>query len=101
MPRSIDSSPRSWRTPSPHRIRLRASRPPSTGSPLPVDVRATPIARRLAAAAGVELADVAGSGRRGQIRKADVEARLTVAELEFRNAIRDALDEELARDPSV
>jgi acetoin:2,6-dichlorophenolindophenol oxidoreductase subunit beta len=75
---------------------------------------ATPVARRLASALGIDLDEVKGSGPRGRVLKADVEAlragsgataaprkESPVAELEFRNAIRDALDEELARDPSV
>jgi pyruvate dehydrogenase E2 component (dihydrolipoamide acetyltransferase) len=37
-------------------------------------LRATPVARRLAAALGIDLADVRPTGRRGQIMKADIEA---------------------------
>jgi pyruvate/2-oxoglutarate/acetoin dehydrogenase E1 component len=61
--------------------------------------RATPVARRVAEQLGVELDGLKGSGRQGRVLKADVQA--AVAQLEFRNAIRDALDEELARDESV
>jgi pimeloyl-ACP methyl ester carboxylesterase len=38
------------------------------------DLRATPVARRLAREAGLELAAIAGSGPRGRIQRADVEA---------------------------
>ena len=43
-------------------------------SSAPARPRATPIARRLAAELGVDLGSVRGSGRRGHIVKADVEA---------------------------
>ncbi len=42
-------------------------------------VRATPIARRLARAAGIELVSVAGSGPRGRIQRDDVETLLKAA----------------------
>jgi pyruvate/2-oxoglutarate/acetoin dehydrogenase E1 component/TPP-dependent pyruvate/acetoin dehydrogenase alpha subunit len=69
----------------------------------------SPVAKRLAQSAGVDPATVAGSGPRGRIVKRDVEAAIAngseaaepPATLEFRQAIRDALDEELARDDSV
>ncbi|MGQ0564726.1 MAG: dihydrolipoamide acetyltransferase family protein [Gemmobacter sp.] len=40
------------------------------------DVRATPLARRTARAAGIDLALVAGTGPRGRIHKSDVEAAI-------------------------
>jgi pyruvate dehydrogenase E2 component (dihydrolipoamide acetyltransferase) len=40
-------------------------------------VRATPLARRIAAELGVELSEIRGTGRRGHIIKADVEAAAT------------------------
>ena len=51
--------------------------PPGTAQssePAPARTRATPIARRLAAERGVDLARVQGTGRRGHVVKADVEA---------------------------
>jgi pyruvate dehydrogenase E2 component (dihydrolipoamide acetyltransferase) len=39
----------------------------------PARPRATPVARRLAAELGIDLQDVPGTGRRGQVMKADVE----------------------------
>ncbi len=39
-------------------------------------VRATPLARRLAREAGLDLAEVAGSGPKGRVQKKDVEARI-------------------------
>ncbi|MBV9607295.1 MAG: 2-oxo acid dehydrogenase subunit E2 [Solirubrobacterales bacterium] len=47
---------------------------PRPSSAPPARPRATPIARRLAAEHGIDLAAVSGSGRRGHIVKADVEA---------------------------
>jgi pyruvate dehydrogenase E2 component (dihydrolipoamide acetyltransferase) len=46
----------------------------------PARTRATPVARRLAAERGVDLSRVRGTGRRGHIVKADVEAVPTTAE---------------------
>lgn len=45
-------------------------------------VRATPLARRLAKEAGLDLASVAGSGPKGRVQKADIEAaqKLSAAE---------------------
>ncbi len=51
-------------------------------APLPPEDRAvfaSPLARRIAAAHGIELAGVAGSGPRGRISKADVLARVETA----------------------
>jgi pyruvate dehydrogenase E2 component (dihydrolipoamide acetyltransferase) len=42
-------------------------------------LKASPLARRRAAEAGLDLATIAGSGPRGQIRRRDVEAHLTPA----------------------
>lgn len=42
-------------------------------------VRATPVARRLARRAGLDLAALAGTGRRGRVMGRDVEAALTAA----------------------
>lgn len=47
----------------------------------PVSVRATPIAKKIAAERGVNLADVQGTGERGTITKQDV---LNLAESEFK-----------------
>lgn len=52
---------------------LSESGPPPTESPQPGRVRASPLARRIAAESGVELADLNGSGPGGRIVKADVE----------------------------
>ncbi len=58
----------------------RPASPPTAPPPAAMngDVRrrATPLGRRLARQGGLELADVAGSGRRGRIEKGDVEAAL-------------------------
>jgi len=61
-------------------------------------VRSSPVARRIAAANGLDLLTVAGSGRNGRVRKADVLARLadvastapspSVAEVALTNAER-------------
>lgn len=76
-------------------------------------VGASPIAQRMADGLGIEVAALAGTGPRGRIVKRDVVAELThrekramasnpqTATLEYRRAIRDALDEELARDERV
>ncbi|VAW31238.1 Dihydrolipoamide acetyltransferase component of pyruvate dehydrogenase complex [hydrothermal vent metagenome] len=45
-------------------------------SEFPGGVKATPVARRLAAEHGVDLARIAGSGPGGRVRKADVEAAI-------------------------
>lgn len=42
------------------------------------DVRATPLARRLAREAGVDLASILGSGPKGRVQKKDVEINITV-----------------------
>jgi len=46
----------------------------ASAAPTPPTPRATPIARRLAAERGVDLSSVRGTGRRGHIVKADIEA---------------------------
>jgi pyruvate dehydrogenase E2 component (dihydrolipoamide acetyltransferase) len=45
-----------------------------SSEPAPARARATPIARRLAAERGIDLTTVQGTGRRGHVVKADVEA---------------------------
>lgn len=63
---------------------LLASPSPSLASPQPAtssgvvdgDLRATPLARRFAREAGIDLSLVTGSGPRGRIHKSDVEAAL-------------------------
>ena len=50
--------------------------PEAIGAEFPGGVKATPVARRIAAEKGINLAHVAGSGPGGRIRKADVEAHL-------------------------
>ncbi|WP_170320726.1 E3 binding domain-containing protein, partial [Patulibacter medicamentivorans] len=45
----------------------------------PDDVRASPVARRMARQIGIDLAAVAGSGPRGRVLKADVEAHAAAA----------------------
>jgi pyruvate dehydrogenase E2 component (dihydrolipoamide acetyltransferase) len=49
----------------------RAAETPSNGPP-PAPARATPVAQRLAAAAGMDVAAMPGSGARGRVTKADV-----------------------------
>jgi pimeloyl-ACP methyl ester carboxylesterase len=64
-----------------------ASPPPSAPPPAPIEapglaaagVRATPLARAVARQHGVDLAGLAGSGRRGRIEAADVHASRQVA----------------------
>ncbi len=53
-----------------------AQRTPAVSGEFPAGVKATPVARRIAAENNVELALVSGSGSDGRIRKADVEAYL-------------------------
>lgn len=68
-----DAAPAPQPAPAPVVAAPVATQPqPSTGGPL----RATPIARRLAARARLDLAAVQGSGRRGRIEARDVEAAL-------------------------
>lgn len=43
------------------------------------DVRATPLARRLAREAGIDLASILGSGPKGRVQKKDVESNISVA----------------------
>ncbi|MEN5299512.1 acetoin dehydrogenase dihydrolipoyllysine-residue acetyltransferase subunit [Brucella sp. TWI559] len=45
------------------------------------DVRATPLARRLAREAGIDLSSVQGSGPKGRVQKKDVEGNLSVAKM--------------------
>ncbi len=50
--------------------------PASSSQDHPDAVRATPLARRLAREAGLDLAEVAGSGPKGRVQKKDVEAKI-------------------------
>lgn len=54
--------------------------PPPVAAPALADsddpVRATPLARRLARSAGIELRSIAGTGRRNRIERSDVEAAI-------------------------
>ena len=43
------------------------------------DVRATPLARRMAREAGIDLAGIQGSGPKGRVQKKDVESNISVA----------------------
>ncbi len=52
----------------------RPTEPAEEGVSLPGGVRASPLARRMAADAGIDLGKVQGSGPRGRIMKADIEA---------------------------
>jgi pyruvate dehydrogenase E2 component (dihydrolipoamide acetyltransferase) len=63
-------------TPGPRPADLRA---PSRGPRPAVPLRASPLARRRAADAGLDLAEVTGSGPRGAVTVADVEAALGTA----------------------
>ncbi|HET6447972.1 MAG TPA: dihydrolipoamide acetyltransferase family protein [Conexibacter sp.] len=68
----------------PARAHTRASSAPPAGSTAAANgaapaVAATPIARRLAAAHGVELAALAGTGPRGRVTRADVAAAAGIA----------------------
>jgi len=59
---------------------VKATLPKPSPGPWPTNLRASPLARRRAADAGLDLAEVTGSGPGGAIRVADVEAALgTVA----------------------
>ena len=53
-----------------------ASPSASTAPPSPAEVRASPVAQRMAAATGVDLAQIAGSGPAGRIVKRDVAGAL-------------------------
>jgi len=48
-------------------------------APKPTGISATPVAERLAAAHGLDLSSIVGTGAAGQITKADVEAAIAVA----------------------
>jgi pyruvate dehydrogenase E2 component (dihydrolipoamide acetyltransferase) len=63
-------------TPEPERAAPATTQPEpaEAGVSLPDGVRASPLARRLAADAGINLGQVTGSGPRGRIMKADIEA---------------------------
>jgi len=56
-----------------------AAAPAANGSAASTAVAATPIARRLAAAHGVDLSALAGSGPRGRVTRADVAAAAGIA----------------------
>ena len=53
-----------------------ASEPPPAAQALPDRIAASPLARRMAAQAGLDLAAISGSGTGGRIVKADIEAAL-------------------------
>ena len=53
-----------------------AAAPPDDAGPAFVDVPATPLARRMAELAGLDLSGATGSGDRGRVTKADVERLL-------------------------
>ena len=53
-----------------------AAEKPAAGASLPGGVRASPLARRMAAQAGLELSGIAGSGTGGRIVKRDIEAAI-------------------------
>jgi pyruvate dehydrogenase E2 component (dihydrolipoamide acetyltransferase) len=48
--------------------------PTDFGAPAPEELRATPLARRLARERGIDLAELSGSGPKGRIQAADIEA---------------------------
>ena len=57
---------------------------------LPAGVRASPVARRLAAERGIELTSIAGSGPQGRIVKRDVEAAAPAATPAFQPSVSSA-----------
>ena len=63
-------------SPAPSTIAKSDGPPPRAGEDQAARLTASPLARRLAAAAKLDLAGVAGSGPRGRIVKADVDAAL-------------------------
>jgi pyruvate dehydrogenase E2 component (dihydrolipoamide acetyltransferase) len=71
-PRSRDGHP------LPRGVRVGSGLVPSSptdfGAPAPRELRATPLARRLARERGIDLAELAGSGPKGRIQAADIEA---------------------------
>jgi pyruvate dehydrogenase E2 component (dihydrolipoamide acetyltransferase) len=54
-----------------------AQSPPDRPEPLPTGVGATPLARKMAAASGLDLASLSGSGPRGRITRLDVQSALS------------------------
>jgi pyruvate dehydrogenase E2 component (dihydrolipoamide acetyltransferase) len=50
---------------------------PSAASAAPASVGATPVARNMAASAGIDLGNISGSGPRGKVTKEDVQAALS------------------------
>jgi pyruvate dehydrogenase E2 component (dihydrolipoamide acetyltransferase) len=58
---------------------VKATKPKPSPGPWPANLRASPLARRRAADAGLDLAEVTGSGPGGAITVADVEAALRTA----------------------
>ena len=73
------STPAVPETPTPVAAPSRAPTPIPTASP-PTRIKASPVARRLARDAGVDLATVEGSGPGGRVIKRDVEAAARAAE---------------------
>ena len=71
-----DDSPEPAMTPaaSPAPAQATAASPPTLSAEFPNGVKATPVARRIAADHNVDLSAVPGSGPDGRIRKADVES---------------------------
>lgn len=61
-------------TPAPVLASVAAVAAPVAVAPDSADLRATPVARRLARQAGLDLAAIPGTGPRGRIQRADVEA---------------------------
>jgi len=60
-------------------VAVAAPAPAPAAVPDSADLRATPVARRLAREAGLALAAIAGTGPRGRIQRADVEAAVVRA----------------------
>jgi pyruvate dehydrogenase E2 component (dihydrolipoamide acetyltransferase) len=65
--------------PLPAPVAVAAPAPAPVAAPDSADLRATPVARRLAREAGLALAAIAGTGPRGRIQRADVEAAVVRA----------------------
>ncbi|UZD68082.1 acetoin dehydrogenase dihydrolipoyllysine-residue acetyltransferase subunit [Brucella sp. JSBI001] len=68
------------------------------------DVRATPLARRLAREAGVDLASILGSGPKGRVQKKDVESNITVTKplaVQTKSSVRTNTDVAVISQPNA
>lgn len=76
-PDAASAEPSASEAPAPEKDAAPDAGPSPTAAPPPLDTnrpRATPAARKAAAAAGMALEDIAGSGPNGRVQRADVDA---------------------------